>query len=147
MTRKARYVAGGHLTDVPTYMTYSSVVSRDTVRIGFLVAALNNLDVLVGDIYNAFLEAPTKEKIFFYDGDEWKADKDKVVVVVRVLYGLKSSALQFHNCLAKTLGNRLGYKSLLADPNLWYKPMTAASGFEYYAYILVYMDDLLLIMK
>ena len=29
MTRKARYVAGGHLTDVPTYMTYSSVVSRD----------------------------------------------------------------------------------------------------------------------
>ena len=43
MTRKACYVAGGHLTDVPTYMTYSSVVSRDTVRIGFLIAALNKL--------------------------------------------------------------------------------------------------------
>jgi hypothetical protein len=27
MTRKARYVAGGHLTDVPSNMTYSSVVS------------------------------------------------------------------------------------------------------------------------
>ena len=147
MTRKARYVAGGHLTDVPTYMTYSSVVSRDTVRIGFLMAALNNLDVLAGDIQNAFLEAPTKEKIFFYAGDEWKADKDKVVVVVRALYGLKSSALQFRNCLAEALGNKLGFKSSLADPDLWYKPMTDSSGFEYYAYILVYVDDLLLIMK
>ena len=82
LTRKARYVAGGHLTDVPPSMTYSTVVSRDTVRIGFLVAALNNLDVLAGDIQNAFLSAPTKEKIFFYAGDEWKADKDKVVLAV-----------------------------------------------------------------
>ena len=41
MTQKARYVAGGHLTDVPTYMTYSSVVSRDTLRIGLIMTALN----------------------------------------------------------------------------------------------------------
>ena len=147
MTRKARYVAGGHLTDVPTYMTYSSVVSRDTVRIGFLVAALNNLDILAGDIQNAFLEAPTKEKIFFYAGEEWKSDKDKAVIVVRALYGLKSSALQFRNCLAETLGNRLGFRLSLADPDLWYKPMTSKDGFEYYAYILVYVDDLLIIHK
>jgi hypothetical protein len=147
MTRKARYVAGGHLTDVPTYMTYSSVVSRDTVRIGFLMAALNNLDILAGDIQNVFLEAPTKEKIFFYAGEEWKSDKGKVVIVVRALYGLKSSALQFRNCLAETLGNRLGFKSSLADPDLWYKPMTSKDGFEYYAYILVYVDDLLIIHK
>ena len=40
MTRKARYVAGGDLTDVPTYMKYSSIVSHDTVRIIFM-AALN----------------------------------------------------------------------------------------------------------
>ena len=147
MTRKARYVAGGHLTDVPSSMTYSSVVSRDTVRIGFLVAALNDLDILAGDIQNAFLEAPTKEKIFFYAGDEWKADKDKIVVVVRALYGLKSSALQFRNHLADTLGNRLGFKSSLADPDLWYKAATDATGKKYYSYILVYVDDLLIIDK
>ena len=50
MTRKPRYVAGGHLTEVPTYMTYSSVVSRDTVLIGLLVADLNGLNILAGDI-------------------------------------------------------------------------------------------------
>jgi hypothetical protein len=140
-------VAGGHLTDVPPSMTYSTVVSRDTVRIGFLIAALNDLQVLAGDIQNAFLSAPTSEKIFFYAGDEWKADEGKVVVVVRALYGLKSSALQFRNHLAETLGNKLGYKSSLADPDLWYKPMTDPSGFKYYAYILVYVDDILILNK
>ena len=124
MTRKARYVAGGLLTEVPTSMTYSSVVSRDTVRIGFLIAALNNLDVLAGDIQNAFLSASTKERIFFYAGDEWGNDRDRVVVVIRALYGLKSSALQFHNHLANTLGNRLGFRSSLADPDLWMKAET-----------------------
>lgn len=108
MTRKARYVAGGHLTNVPASMTYSSVVSRDTVRIGFFIAALNDLNILAGDIQNAFLEAPVGEKIFFYAGEEWGADKDRVIKVVRALYGLKSSALQFRNHLAETLGNRLG---------------------------------------
>lgn len=147
MTRKARYVAGGHLTDVPPSMTYSSVVSRDTVRIGFLMAALNGLDILAGDIQNAFLEAPTKEKIFFYAGSEWGANEGRVIKVVRALYGLKSSALQFRNHLAETLGNKLGFKSSLADPDLWYKPIVSADGFEYYSYILVYVDDLLIIDK
>ena len=110
MTHKAQYVAGGHLTDVPTHTTYSITLIRDIVFIGFLIAALNNLEVLAGDIQNAFFEAPTNEKILFYAGDECKADKYKVVIVVRALDGLKSSALQFRNCLAETLGNRLGYK-------------------------------------
>ena len=31
--RKARLVVGGHTTDTPSSITYSSVVSRDSVRI------------------------------------------------------------------------------------------------------------------
>jgi hypothetical protein len=30
-TRKARFCAGGHTTDTPAVMMYSSVVSRDSV--------------------------------------------------------------------------------------------------------------------
>jgi len=30
-TRKARFVTGGHMTDPPSFLTYSSVVSRDSV--------------------------------------------------------------------------------------------------------------------
>ena len=128
-------------------MNYSSVVSRDIAFIGFLIAALKNLDILARDIHNFFFESPTKQKIFFYAGDKWKADKDKVVIIVRELYDIKYSALQFCNCLAETLRNRLSYKSFISDPDLWYKPMTDADGFEYYAYILVYVDYLSLIMK
>ena len=35
LTRKVRFVAGGHMTDPPTVMTYASVVSRESVRIAF----------------------------------------------------------------------------------------------------------------
>ena len=45
LTRKARFVAGGHLTKPPSSITYSSVVSRDSVRIAFVLAALNDLDL------------------------------------------------------------------------------------------------------
>ncbi len=61
LTRKARFLAGGHLTEPPASITYSSVVSRDSVRIAFLLAALNDLDVLACDIGNAYLNAPCRE--------------------------------------------------------------------------------------
>ena len=57
---KARMVAGGHVTDVPSSITYSSVVSRDSVHIIFMVAALNNLKVLGCNKQNAYLTAPTQ---------------------------------------------------------------------------------------
>ena len=48
LTRKARFVAGGHWTDLPKQTSYSTVVSRDSVRIMFLIAALNNIDIYSG---------------------------------------------------------------------------------------------------
>ena len=53
LIRKARLAAGGHMTDTPASVTYSSVVSRDSVRIAFLIAALNDLDIMSADIGNA----------------------------------------------------------------------------------------------
>ena len=63
-TRKARLVGGGHLTDEPSSLTYSSVVSRDSVRIAFTIAALNDLDVLTADVGNAYLCAKPREKYY-----------------------------------------------------------------------------------
>ena len=39
--RKARFVADGHLVETPASVTYSTVVSQDSVRILLMVAALN----------------------------------------------------------------------------------------------------------
>ena len=100
LTRKARYVAGGHLTDPPTHMTYSTVVSRDSVRICLTIAALNGLDISACDIGNAYLNAETQEKVYFIAGSEWRDKQGRAVVIVRALYGLRSSALQWKRHLA-----------------------------------------------
>ena len=128
LTTKARYVAGGHLTDPPSSMTYASVVGRETVRIAFLLAALNDLKVLAGDIQNAYLNAYTKEKIYFRAGNEWKSNKGRVIVITRALYGLKSSALMWRNHLADILGNKLKFTSSLSDPDVWYRDMVSTEG-------------------
>jgi hypothetical protein len=67
LTRKSRFVAGGHMTTTPV-QTYSSVVSRDSVRLAFLIAALNSLDLQACDVGNAYLNAECREKIWFVAG-------------------------------------------------------------------------------
>jgi hypothetical protein len=61
-TRKACFVAGGHMNDPPSDITYSSIISRDSIRIAFLLAALNDIDLLATDIGNAYLNALPREK-------------------------------------------------------------------------------------
>ena len=56
--RKARLVAGGHMMETPKTFTYANIVSRETVRIALTVAALNDLEVKMSDVQNAYLTAP-----------------------------------------------------------------------------------------
>jgi hypothetical protein len=73
-TRKARLVAGGHVTDPPSIITYASIVLRESVQIALLIAALNDLEVMGADILNAYLTAPATEKVWTILGAEWGAD-------------------------------------------------------------------------
>jgi hypothetical protein len=63
--QKARLVAGGHWTEAPATITYASVVSRETVHLGPTIASLNDLKVKVGDVLNAYITAPVKEKVYY----------------------------------------------------------------------------------
>jgi len=145
-TRKARLVAGGHKTDPPAQLTYSSVVSRESVRIGFLIAAMYDLEPLAADVGNAYLNAPTKEKYYIVTGPEFgPLEQGKIAVIVRALYGLKSSGAMWRSHFAATLRD-LGFTSSLADPDVWMRPSILPDDKqEYYEYILVYVDDLLVI--
>jgi hypothetical protein len=146
-TRKAHYVAGGHVTDPPASLTYSSVVSRDSVRIAFLLAALNGVNLLATDIGNAYWNAPAREKLYTTAGPEFGPEMEgKSVLIVRALYGLKSSGAAWRAHLANTL-QQLGYKSCLADPDVWLRPAVKDDGFQYYEYVLVYVDDLLVLSQ
>jgi hypothetical protein len=62
--QKARLVAGGHLTQAPTTITYDSVVSCETLRLDLTFASLNDLEVKMEDVLNAYITAPVKKKVW-----------------------------------------------------------------------------------
>ena len=54
LRRKARLVAGGHRTEPLKEDIYSGVVSIEAVRLGYMLAQLNNLLVCAGDVETHF---------------------------------------------------------------------------------------------
>ena len=88
-------MAGDHLTKTPATITYASVVSRETVHLALTFASLNDLEVKVGDVLNAYITAPVKEKVWTILGPEFGHDSGKSAVIVCALYGLKSAGAAF----------------------------------------------------
>ena len=82
-------MAGGHTTEAPSKVTYSSVVSRNSVGLAFTIAALKDVDVMSCDLKNAYLNAMCCENILFEGRTERGEDKGKVLIVVTALYGIK----------------------------------------------------------
>ena len=67
----------------------------------FTIAALNGVDVMSCNLDNAYLNAMCCEKIWFEGGTECGEDKGKVLIVVRVLYGIKPAGLSWRAALAQ----------------------------------------------
>ena len=61
--RKARFVSVGHKTSAQPSTCCASIVSRESVRISLLDAALSTLDVLSCEIQNACLSAPCRDNV------------------------------------------------------------------------------------
>jgi hypothetical protein len=100
LTRKVRFCANGNETDPPKESTFSTVVSRDTVWLFFLLAALNELDILSAHIQNAYLNAPVREKLYTIAGKEFGPKVEgRPVLIVQALYGLRSSGKAFRTTL------------------------------------------------
>ena len=136
--RKARFVAGGHLTETPPAVaTYASVVSRESVRIALTLAALNDLEVKSSDVMNAFLSSPTDEKYYYICGPEFGPDAGKRALVVRSLYGLKTAGASYRNHMADCM-RTMGYTPCLADPDVWMKLMTRGDNEQKYYACLLY---------
>ncbi len=145
-TQKARFVAGGHMTETPNSLTYSSVVSRESVKIAFLIAALNDLDLMSCDIGNAYLNAKCRERIWFVAGAECGPDLQGCVCkLVRALYGLKSSGAAWRAMFSEFIVNIMGFKPTRADADVYMRRNIRNGGTPYYEYLLVYVDDVLVV--
>ena len=143
-TRKARFVAGGHKTQEPETPTYACVVSRESVRIGFLLAALNDIEVIAANIAGAYLNAPCHEKICFKCGLEFgKEYEGRFAIITKALYGLKTSAFAWREHLSTTLQESLGFSPCRADPDVYLRAATKLDGTRYYEMVFIYIDDVL----
>ena len=100
---KARLVGGSLTTDTPSSIIYSSFVSHDSIQIAFLIAALNDLDIMAADIENAYLNAPCREKIWTVAGLEFSTDCGAIFLVTRALYGLKLAGAAWRAFFAQAL--------------------------------------------
>jgi hypothetical protein len=138
LRREARFVSGGHTTEVPDYViTYSCVVSRVSVRIALTIAALNGIKVMACDIQNAYLTANCCEKIWTVAGPEFVSEAGTIFIVKKALNGLKSAGAAFRSLLVDTLMDT-GYRPTKADSDVWLRPAKKSNGFEYYEMFLCY---------
>ena len=144
LVRKCRLVAGGHMTDPPVDSVYASVVTRESVRIMFTIAALNDLDLLGADVQNAYINAKTNEKVYTTAGPEFGSNQGRPAIIVRALYGLKSSGARWRDHFSNILRD-INFARSKADPDVWMRKARKPSGFEYWEYILCYVDDILVI--
>ena len=83
------------MTDAPPMITFASVVSRKTVQFALTFAGLNELEVKVSNIENAYITALCTEKIWTVLEPEFGSNAGKQVIAVRALYGLKSARASF----------------------------------------------------
>ena len=127
--RKDKLFAGGHMTETPKCMTYSSAVGQEIVHIALTISALNNPQVKAGGVMNAYVTAPCSEKIWTVLGKEFGTDQGKKSIIVRALYGLKSSGVAFHAHLADCMRS-MGYTPCRGDNDLWMKPEIDPDGYE-----------------
>jgi hypothetical protein len=113
-------------------------------RLGFLIAALNNLEVLAADVRGAYLNAPTTEKVYTIAGTKFGSNAGQPAKLVKALYGLRSSGARWRDQLAAAL-REYGYRNCQADPDVWMRPGVKANGEKIWNYVLCYVDDILCI--
>ena len=70
--------------------------------------------------------------------------RGRYFIVARALYGLKSAGALFRSFMAKILDN-LGFRSYIADPDVWRRPAVKEYGTKYYECVMTYVDDLIAI--
>ena len=139
---KSRLVAGGHMTATPIDSVYSSVVSLRGVRMIVFLAELNDLETWVTDIGNAYLESNTAERVFIIAGPEFGPELEgHTLIIVKALYGLKSSGQRWWEVLADCL-RQLGFFPSYAERDIWMRDMG-----DHYEYVVVYVDDLAIASK
>ena len=95
LRRNTRLVIGGRVVNSSGHEVYASNMKSVSARILIIIAVENNLDVMTGDIDNAYLNANIEENIYTRVDTEFEvvgimAEGD-LLELIKALYGLPTS--------------------------------------------------------
>ena len=117
------------------------------MRIALTYAALNDLNGFAADIRNAYLQAPSSQKDYIICRTEFGVENiGQMAIIHCALYGGKAAGRDFRNHLRSCM-EFLNFKSCLADPGVWMRQAIKSDGNTYYEYILLYVDDTLVVSE
>ena len=118
-THNVRCVLDRHKTPDTEGSKYAGVVSRESIRIVFLYAALNGLDIFAANIPNTYLQAPSSRKDYIICRVEFGIENiGHVGLIHQALYGGKTAGKDFHNHFQSCM-HYLKLSSCPADPDVW----------------------------
>ncbi len=140
---KARLVINGMHVDPRGLSTRATVVKGVSVRLLDLIADHQNLEVLTGDIGNAFIQAHTKEKVYTRCGPEFGPRSGAIAILVRALYGLTTSANRYRTLFADFL-QEMGFTPTRYDRDVWMRLRETNDGYDY---ICTHVDDFKIVGK
>ena len=138
---KARLVVKGfHQREGIDYDEVFAPVSKySTLRTVLAIAADLDLEIHQLDIKTAFLNGKLDEDVYIQQPPGYNYDNpDLACKLNKALYGLKQASRAWHRTL-KTEIESMGFKESTADPGLFIKPSSPP------AYLLIYVDDILVI--
>jgi Reverse transcriptase (RNA-dependent DNA polymerase) len=141
--RKARLVAGGHLVEPRGMSHRSTVVKGISIRLLLTIAHRDGLQVLTGDVSNAFITAPCLEKVYSYAGPEFGERSGSIIVLNKALYGLRSSGRAFRAHFAEVL-RAMGFTASRYDRDVWMSMRDDQSGYDY---ICTHVDDFMVVAR
>ena len=101
----------------------------------------------MADIRNAYLQSPTSQKHYIICGPEfgmenlarWQSCIEQSMVK-------KTSRRDFRNHLRSCM-HFINFTSCPADPDVWMRPAIKSDGTKCYSYVLLYVDDALVVSE
>jgi len=138
---KARLCAAGDHTNPDTSKVFSSVVSIENVRMLFLLADLNKLQIVSADISNAYLHHTYTRKKVWTTLKHGKYQGKCMQINTKAQYGLCTSAARWAEALSLVL-QQINCTPSRADMDNWMR-----KNGDLWEYIAVYVDDLIVIAK
>lgn len=138
MHHKARLVAKGYEQEYGVHYreTYAPVARLTSVRLLLALAAWFQWEIEQLDVITAFLNPHLAEEIYMEPPEGMEVEDGKALRLLRTLYGLKQSPLEWYSDIDKKLIT-LGFRRSTEDSNIYISTHVQCI-------LLLYVDDILL---